>query len=70
VLFPYVVERSKRCIDFALTIYFWHIVLSAFVNGFPTAAVWWGMLGAAFAVTLTVSMVVCRYAETRDVVLV
>ena len=69
-LFPHVVERSKRCIDFCITIYFWHAILSACINGFPFSALWWGMTATSFGVTLAGAMTGCRYRELQDIVLV
>ena len=66
----YVVTRSKQCLDFTVTIHFWHFVITCIYAGFPTLASWWGLTLVSCIVTTFLGEYLCRYTELEEIPLV
>jgi hypothetical protein len=43
----WIVERAKKCLDFASTCYLWHLVFCSAYGGFPTTLTWCAAAAAA-----------------------
>jgi len=41
LLLAIIVEKSKKCLDFSVTLFLIHIVLSSIYGGFPSTWDWW-----------------------------
>jgi hypothetical protein len=63
-----VVERAKKCLDFATTLYGWHIVICAVYNGLPGAWQWWTMIIGSCVVSILLGEYICARREMRDII--
>ncbi len=63
----YTVEKANKCLDFTVTIFFFHWLLTCFSYRFPSLISWW--LYHALIVTITVlsSEYVCLKLETAEI---
>jgi uncharacterized membrane protein len=54
VLLAVIVEKSKKCLDFSVTLFLLHLTLTTFYGGFPTVLDWWivHVLGTILMVVL------------------
>ena len=66
----YVVQRSKQCLDFTVTIHFWHFIFTFCYVGFPTLASWWGLTLVSCILTTFVGEYLCRYTELEEIPIV
>lgn len=41
ILLAIIVEKSKKCLDFSVTLFLIHIVLCSIYGGFPSTWDWW-----------------------------
>ena len=41
LLLAIIVEKSKKCLDFSVTLFLIHIILSSIYGGFPSTWDWW-----------------------------
>eukprot|EP01100_Stratorugosa_tubuloviscum_P002454 TRINITY_DN1574_c0_g1_i1.p1 TRINITY_DN1574_c0_g1~~TRINITY_DN1574_c0_g1_i1.p1 ORF type:complete len:153 (+),score=47.09 TRINITY_DN1574_c0_g1_i1:256-714(+) len=63
-----VVERSRKCLDFAFTIYFNHFLFCCFYAGFPKTFMWWIVNICCLFVTSLLSEYLCRKKEMREII--
>ena len=63
----YIVQRSKQCLDFTVTIHFWHFVLTCLCVGFPRVASWWGLTFVSCVVTTVLGEYLCRRTELEEI---
>ena len=61
------VERAKKCLDFATTLYGIHLVLCCVIGGFPRTAAWWIVNAAGCAGAAAGSEWVCLQRELADI---
>ena len=61
------VERAKKCLDFASTAYAIHLVACCAVAGFPRGGGWWLVNAAGFAAAALSSELVCLQREMADI---
>ena len=66
----YIVQRSKQCLDFTVTIHFWHFVLTCLYTGFPTLLSWWLLTLVSCIVSTFLGEYLCRYTELEEIPLV
>jgi len=54
VLLAIIVEKSKKCLDFSVTLFLLHLSISTLYGGFPTSLDWWivHVFGAILMVVL------------------
>jgi hypothetical protein len=62
-----VVERSKKCADFAFTLYFVHFFFCLAYNGFPATWEWWIVNVLCVVVLGTLSERLCIRRELSDI---
>mmetsp|Transcript_88411 Transcript_88411/g.143141 ORF Transcript_88411/g.143141 Transcript_88411/m.143141 type:complete len:155 (+) Transcript_88411:188-652(+) len=65
-----VVQRAKKCLDFGITLYVWHIVLCVVYNGLPGAWEWWVSTIGSCVATILLGEYVCARREMRDITIV
>ena len=61
------VERAKKCLDFASTAYALHFVACCAVAGFPRGGGWWLVNAGGFAAAALSSELVCLQREMADI---
>lgn len=62
-----VVQRAKKTLDFAFTLYFVHTLLCWAVDTFPTNATWWMVHVLAFIITAALGEYLCMRRELEDI---
>ena len=67
LLFPPVVERTKRCWDFCATIFIIDFVVEYFFIHFPTRVSWWISHIACLFGMIILSEFFCAYFETLPI---
>ena len=62
-----VIERTRKCLDFVLTMIFFHFIFTLFSNGFPTRFLWWllQLVGAAGCTLLAEGL--CMREARKDI---
>ena len=67
VLLAVIVEKSKKCLDFAFTLFLIHLMICTFYNGLPRTFDWWivNILGTIIMVLL--GEYVCSIREMSDI---
>lgn len=63
----FVVERAKKCLDFAATIYVLHLLAVSLGNGFPRASPWWLVNGVAFVICAVLGEWLCVQRELQEI---
>jgi len=61
------VERAKKCLDFAATIYIVHAVICWSYSGFPLQLAWWMMMTLAVTMTAALGEWLCLQREMQDI---
>ena len=61
------VERAKKCLDFASTAYALHFLACCAVGGFPRSGGWWLVNAGGFAAAALSSELVCLQREMADI---
>lgn len=64
------VERVKKCLDFGVTIYFFHVVFCSVYLGFPTSIPWWVVNGVSCVVVVMLAEYLCMRRESQTITLV
>ncbi|KAK9820508.1 hypothetical protein WJX72_011107 [[Myrmecia] bisecta] len=67
VYLMFVVERAKKCLDFAATIYIIHLACCCIYKGFPTSVDWWAVNITAMIVTALLGEFLCMHREMQDI---
>lgn len=62
-----VVERSKKCLDFALTVHILHCGLCIWYRGFPSVPTWWIVNLVSVVVMTLLGERACQYLELQDI---
>ncbi|KAK9838838.1 hypothetical protein WJX74_004249 [Apatococcus lobatus] len=62
-----VVERAKKCLDFAATLYIIHLAICSVFYGFPSGPEWWGVNVVAFLITAVLGEWLCLRREMQDI---
>jgi hypothetical protein len=63
----WIVERAKKCLDFASTVYFWHFVATCIYSGFPARLEWWVVNGCSLAIMALLGEYLCVRRELMDI---
>eukprot|EP00051_Salpingoeca_urceolata_P029962 m.7719 g.7719 ORF g.7719 m.7719 type:complete len:162 (-) comp3031_c0_seq1:46-531(-) len=68
VLLWVVVGRAKQCLDFACTVFFFHLVATwAYTGEFPSRLSWWLMHAACVTVTALAGEYICMHADLSSI---
>mmetsp|Transcript_30757 Transcript_30757/g.100337 ORF Transcript_30757/g.100337 Transcript_30757/m.100337 type:complete len:213 (+) Transcript_30757:3-641(+) len=62
-----VVERTKKCWDFGITVYFWHTVACSTLHSFPTLWEWWVTNIASATLMVLLGERLCLARESEDI---
>ena len=63
----YTVEKANKCLDFTVTIFFLHWVLTCLLFKFPTSLSWWLYHAVLITITVLASEYVCLKLETAEI---
>jgi hypothetical protein len=63
----YIVEKANKCLDFTVTIFFYHFLASWIAYKFPNQLSWWLYHGCLVTVTVLVSEYFCMKLETAEI---
>lgn len=63
----FIVQRAKRCLDFAVTAHFFHFICCCCVSGFPTCWVWWVKTVLSITITAVLSEYLCMRYELKPI---
>jgi protein SYS1 len=66
-IFVHIVERARKCLDFATTVYGNHLVLCWITYGFPTTWEWWALNVTGMIVTILLSEYLCYQKEMQTI---
>eukprot|EP00761_Pharyngomonas_kirbyi_P014054 gb/GECH01014084.1/.p1 GENE.gb/GECH01014084.1/~~gb/GECH01014084.1/.p1 ORF type:complete len:162 (+),score=11.91 gb/GECH01014084.1/:1-486(+) len=61
------IQRSRKCLDFAVTMYVAHLVVCTFYRGLPMRIEWWIATIAACALMTIVGEFICMKRELKDI---
>lgn len=67
IVLYFVVERTKKCLDFTVTCYLFHVLFCALYKGFPWSLEWWITIGLSAACMALVGESLCMKKEMRDI---
>jgi hypothetical protein len=62
-----IVERAKKCLDFAATFHILHLCGCVLYDGFPDSWVWWIVNVLCLAVTAVLGEYLCMRREMREI---
>ena len=62
-----VVERAKKCFDFAFTVYFLHWIATMFYSGFPSSWAWWVVNTGCMIIMAVAGEQLCMRTELADI---
>jgi hypothetical protein len=66
-LLTIIVEKSKMCLDFSVTYFLIHLVISSFYYGIPATADWWIVHIFSTIVMVLVGEYLCSLRELSDI---
>ena len=67
VQMSFIVERAKKCLDFAFTLYFIHFLASWKIAGFPLDWRWWGVHIVAMILSSICGEFLCMKKELQEI---
>lgn len=62
-----VVQRAKKCLDFAATCYTVHFVLCTALRGWPASFEWWALNASALVLMAVLGEWLCMRREMREI---
>mmetsp|Transcript_4969 Transcript_4969/g.5752 ORF Transcript_4969/g.5752 Transcript_4969/m.5752 type:complete len:159 (+) Transcript_4969:347-823(+) len=62
-----VVERAKKCLDFAFTTHLIHLSFSSIYDGFPSTWEWWLLNLASLVIMAVLGEYLCMRRELREI---
>ena len=66
-LLSFIVEKSKKCVDFTFTVYFLHIVICSIYSEFPLVWEWWASIVVSSVIMATLGEYWCANIEMQDI---
>lgn len=63
----FLIERAKKCLDFATTLYIIHLFLCLIYGGWPSSVTWWVSNGVGLAAMALLGEWLCIRRELRDI---
>ena len=67
VLLALIVEKSKKCLDFSITLFSVHFVICTLYGGFPASWDWWIIHIVGLIVMVLLGEYFCSRVELRDI---
>jgi protein SYS1 len=63
----YVIERAKKCLDFAATLYIVHLFICIVYAGWPTSVTWWVVNITGLAIMALLGEYLCIWRELKEI---
>ncbi|XP_039809275.1 protein SYS1 homolog isoform X1 [Panicum virgatum] len=63
----YVIERAKKCLDFAATLYIIHLFICIVYGGWPASVTWWVVNIAGLAIMALLGEYLCIRRELKEI---
>lgn len=63
----YVIERAKKCLDFAATLYIIHLFICIVYGGWPASVTWWVVNIAGLAIMSLLGEYLCIRRELKEI---
>ncbi|GLU14550.1 hypothetical protein SLE2022_311110 [Rubroshorea leprosula] len=63
----YLIERSKKCLDFSFTLYLIHLFLCIIYGGWPSSITWWVVHGTGLAIMTLLGEHLCINHESKEI---
>lgn len=63
----YLIERSKKCLDFSATLYIIHLFICIVYGGWPSSITWWIVNGTGIAVMALLGEYLCMKRELQEI---
>ncbi|XP_023547444.1 protein SYS1 homolog [Cucurbita pepo subsp. pepo] len=63
----YLIERAKKCLDFAATLYILHLFICIVYGGWPSSMTWWVVNGTGLVVMSLLGEYLCIKRELREI---
>ncbi|GAB4850175.1 hypothetical protein Ancab_029470 [Ancistrocladus abbreviatus] len=63
----YLIERAKKCLDFAATLYIIHLFICTIYGGWPNSIVWWVVNIIGLGVMALLGEYLCIRRELREI---
>lgn len=63
----YLIERAKKCLDFAATLFLFHLFISIVYGGWPSSLTWWVVNGTGLVVMSLLGEYLCIKRELREI---
>ena len=67
VLLAIIVEKSKKCLDFSVTLFLIHIVTCSIYGGFPSTWDWWIVHTIGLIIMVVLGEYLCSKKELSDI---
>ena len=67
VLLALIVEKSKKCLDFSMTLFVIHFMICTLYGGFPASWDWWIIHVMGLIVMVLLGEYFCSRVELRDI---
>ena len=67
VLLAIIVEKSKKCLDFSVTLFLIHIVTCSIYGGFPSTWDWWIIHVMGMIAMVVLGEYLCSKKELSDI---
>lgn len=67
MLLALIVEKSKKCLDFSITLFTVHFVICTMYNGFPSSWDWWIVHILGMIIMVLFGEYLCSRVELRDI---
>jgi protein SYS1 len=66
-LLAIIVEKSKKCLDFSVTLFLLHLLLCTVYDGLPAVLDWWIVHVLATIIMVVLGEYVCSRRELDDI---
>ena len=63
----YVIERAKKCLDFAATLYIIHLFICIVYGGWPASVTWWVVNITGLAIMALLGEYLCIRRELKEI---
>jgi hypothetical protein len=67
VFLPKIIERTRKCLDFVLTLSLLHLLFSTLYIGFPTTLSWWLVWTVGATICVLLGEYLCMQEEQREI---
>jgi len=67
ILLVFIVEKSKKCLDFSVTLFLIHILICSIYGGFPLTWDWWIIHILGMIVMVVLGEYLCSKRELSDI---